>query len=447
MQLLSNSWKRVQALALQSLLAIAIRIASVGVTYLFFVTVARTFAPEAFGSISFLVVAPLILVELATGGYLLLSQKTVPALHGTADARTFSLTCSHYVTRTLACSLLFGLALTVLNLGTMAAGRALFSGLECASLVVSTVLLAQIWLMAQIMRGIGALRGALLWSQFLWRLGLLLVAAVFFVTEAQALWMLLAAFALLLLVSLVAMLACLRRQDVRIGFRWSPVGEERSDILYFAMAQALAILMSQLDVFVGRAFLGAEQYSHYMAANRTATLLPFFLQVAMITIAPQLARLHAARDAGGAQQVLTLGALVSFVPAAGLALVALFSGHVVLGMFGRDFADAQLLLLILIMGQLVNCGSGLVSLALNQTGLHREYVGLQASLFGGAVILTCIGAYWHGAMGLAVAMVAVFLLWNGLAHRLLRRERGLDSSIFSVLPLLFGAVRRVRFAR
>jgi O-antigen/teichoic acid export membrane protein len=434
----------IRQLAGQSLMAVAIRVLSVGLAYSFFVSAARLYDAQLFGSISFLVIAPLIMVEFATGGYLLLSQKNVPALHARTSNAELSRVCSFYAQRTLIFSVLFGMGLTLIDGLSQLFGRLLFTPLECLSLVTATVLLSQIWLMSQILRGIGRLQWALICSQFLWRLGLLALGALLFVFDLKVPLALIGGFQLILGANLALMTLLLRRCGIRVSWRGGRVQKDAPDLLFFALAQALAIAMGQLDIFIGRAVLEGPDYSHYIAANRVATLLPFFLQVAMMIVSPHVARLYADRDERQLQRVLTFGALLSFVPAFCIALVALIGSDSLFALFGRGFGDARAIFVVLVIGQLINCGSGLVSLALNQTGLHRHYVYLQSALFLLALPAAAGAAATWGSLGLATAMAAVFFLWNLLAHFLLRSRRGLDSSVLSALPLAlqsFGAWR------
>jgi O-antigen/teichoic acid export membrane protein len=163
----------------------------------------------------------------------------------------------------------------------------------------------------------------------------------------------------------------------------------------------VSTVMTQSDVLVVAAILGAAASGPYSVAARTATLLSFFLLAANAVIGPKSARLfHQGRLAEIEAELQRTVLVVSALSVAAW-IAVLVGGRLVLGLFGADIAaDAYGPLVILGVGQVVNSCTGPVVLLLNMTGL--EGVAVRA-----ITVAAVVGLALEVALGLAFGVTGV----------------------------------------
>jgi O-antigen/teichoic acid export membrane protein len=156
----------------------------------------------------------------------------------------------------------------------------------------------------------------------------------------------------------------------------------------------------------------------------------FGLGIVNFLILPNIAGMHARGDRIGLQHLVTKAArIVSLMAAAGLAIL-LFAGHPLLSlMFGAEFTEAYMALIILAFGQLVNALFGPVALVLNMTGHERlTLIGVLVAV-GVNVLLNLLLIPRFGMEGAACASAAALITWNVVLAIILRRRVGYCSSV------------------
>ena len=108
-------------------------------------------------------------------------------------------------------------------------------------------------------------------------------------------------------------------------------------------------------------------------------------------------------------------------------------GDRILGLFGAEFVAARWSMTVLILGQLVNVGSGSVGYLMGMTGHHRQsafVLGCSAVL---NIILNAILIPIFGIMGAAIATALTMALWNIWLHQLVVKYLGVKPSIVSAI--------------
>jgi O-antigen/teichoic acid export membrane protein len=109
----------------------------------------------------------------------------------------------------------------------------------------------------------------------------------------------------------------------------------------------------------------------YQAASRTAALISFPLFAMNALVAPMIARLHAENRLRELERSVAIATQAVFWPSLVAALAAIVGGRFLLGIFGAAFEDGQLALTILVLGHVINVGSGPVSYLMTMTG-HQD---------------------------------------------------------------------------
>lgn len=192
-----------------------------------------------------------------------------------------------------------------------------------------------------------------------------------------------------------------------------------------------SMVLSQTDTLMIGAFLGAKQVGIYSAALKTSLWVQFILSAVNAISAPLIASLYAQGDRLGLQQLVSTIARWMFYPSLAIAVVLISFAEPILQLFGTQFAAAKGPLAILILGQLVNVGSGSVGYLMMMTGHH-----IQSALVVGVsavanVILNLIGIHFLGIVGAALATALSMAMWNVWLHALVVQRLGVRPSILA----------------
>jgi O-antigen/teichoic acid export membrane protein len=192
----------------------------------------------------------------------------------------------------------------------------------------------------------------------------------------------------------------------------------------------LGILAATMDVGVYKAML----------VFSAALLLP--QQAINDVISPYLVSSHETGNKHKLENIVFMTALASFVLMLIPALIFVFwGGSIIELVYGEEFRPGYVALVILLVGQVVNAGSGPVALLLNMTG-HEKYtlrgVGVSTIL---NVVLCVILIPKYGIAGAAVASALTLVGWNLILVYFVARKLGINSSVIN--SLLFRKMSKI----
>jgi O-antigen/teichoic acid export membrane protein len=190
----------------------------------------------------------------------------------------------------------------------------------------------------------------------------------------------------------------------------------------------LQLINTRTDVLMLGAIQGVEAVGIYVVVNRLSSLIVFILMAVNSVLAPTAARLYAEGKIQQLQRVVTKSSRVVFLISLPVAGVLILLGHWLLLLFGSDFTQGQIALIVLSLGQLVNAGMGSVNLLLNMTG-HENYTAI--SVGAGAVLNVALNALlipqW-GLEGAAVATAISMIFWNIMSLVWVKKALGINST-------------------
>ncbi len=196
------------------------------------------------------------------------------------------------------------------------------------------------------------------------------------------------------------------------------------------------ILLLRVDTLAVGYVLGPEAVGIYSAAVKTASIVGLTLFATNTIIAPLITSYYTRRDMVGLQNVISLATLVSFGASLAIGLGVVLFNRPILSAFGGEFVRGRIPLLILIVGQLVNVGSGSVAFLMLLTGLERQSIVILGCcvLITGVSCLIAIPIF--GIAGAALASIIGLSLFNILANRLVVKNLGIRPSIFFAMRKL-----------
>lgn len=198
-----------------------------------------------------------------------------------------------------------------------------------------------------------------------------------------------------------------------------------------ALTAGMQQINKNTDIIMLGYFLTAEDVGIYRVAVQGATLVVFGQQALSMFVSPYYARLHAQGDALRLQRLVTFSARAAFFTALPLVLVfVLWGTGIVRLLFGINYVNAYMPLLILGVGQLINAMFGHVGLLLNMTGHERDTTRGMAIAAGSNVLLNLVFIPLWGMNGAAMATAITLVIWNFILWRSVQKRLDIRSAAF-----------------
>ena len=173
-------------------------------------------------------------------------------------------------------------------------------------------------------------------------------------------------------------------------------------------APLLAITVSQglllsADVLMIGAYRGTTEAGLYSVAAQLVTVITLAINAANAIVAPLLAELYAKRDLQGMRDVLRISARSVLAYAIPVLLVLIVFGERLLALYGAEFRDSWLPMMILAVGQISIVAFGSVGFLLTMSG--NERVASRAIVASAVlnVVLNAVFIPLWGVVGAAVA--------------------------------------------
>ena len=200
-------------------------------------------------------------------------------------------------------------------------------------------------------------------------------------------------------------------------------------VLPLLLFTGMNMVNGQADILMLGMIKGAREAGIYQVANRLAGLISFFLLAAIPALGPEISSLYAARRMDRLQQVVTRAVrliLAASLPV-GLTLI-LFGQWFLAHLYGSDFAQGRIALMILSAGQLANVAMGSAAYMLLMMGLEIDTAkGMAAGAAANIVLNAALIPHW-GLEGAAFASATSMILWNVWLSVLAYKRLGVHST-------------------
>lgn len=163
--------------------------------------------------------------------------------------------------------------------------------------------------------------------------------------------------------------------------------------------------------------------------GRLAALTSFTLMAINNILAPRFAVLHSEGKIESLKTIARQFSLINVIVAIPAIGILVFAGERLLGLFGAEFVEGYPVLIILLLGQMVNCMTGSVGILLMMTGNERSTrnAAICAVIVMTILCITLIPTY--GAVGAAIAAASASMTSNLFAMVVVYRRLG-----FFVIP-------------
>jgi O-antigen/teichoic acid export membrane protein len=171
-----------------------------------------------------------------------------------------------------------------------------------------------------------------------------------------------------------------------------------------------------------------EDVAIFNIANLIAGLVTFILISVNTVLGPVISGLYATGDMRRLQRVVTISARGMLVAGGVMSLSLILLRHWLLQFFDSEFQNAEPIISILILGQMINVAAGSAGLLLIITGHEKDAikgVGISTVLL---IALNAILIPIWGVVGAAFATVASMILWNLILIIMLYKRTGINST-------------------
>ncbi len=186
------------------------------------------------------------------------------------------------------------------------------------------------------------------------------------------------------------------------------------------------VLLNNTDSIMLGMLKDAHSVGIYAVAAKSAILVSFSLTIANTTIAPLIPRFHSTNEHAQLQQALDHSMRLVSVASVAVFLAVLLFGRELLAIFGPEFVEGYVALVILAAGGLVNALAGPSANLLSLTGSERYVSRVMLAVTGLNIMLNLMFIPRWGVEGAALATAISMMAWNVVMFVTVRRRLGLE---------------------
>lgn len=168
-----------------------------------------------------------------------------------------------------------------------------------------------------------------------------------------------------------------------------------------------AILFKSIDLIILGFFEESSKLGLFHIASRLAMINIFILTVVNKAVGPKLSILFKTNDFNALNKLLIkLSAILFFLGLLSFLIIVIF-GKPILSIWGQEFVDAYIVLILLSFGQLINISTSVCSEVLIMCGLENLHkkINLYFLIIHFFLSLTLI--YFHGILGASISFMII----------------------------------------
>tara|TARA_Y100001970_G_scaffold293438_1_gene440212 strand:- start:19011 stop:20144 length:1134 start_codon:yes stop_codon:yes gene_type:complete len=253
------------------------------------------------------------------------------------------------------------------------------------------------------------------------------------VDQTLSIWITLILFCMLLIFNItisiynVAIIYALGRISVTIftWIYWKKIFSYKSkfimltkDITKSSIPLLLVVGTNFLSASIATIMLGimsnVTEVGLFSVCSRLAILMIFFLQVSDSAISPKLAALYKSNKIKEMQKMVQSVTGLLILVGTIIFLFFILFGEYILYLWGGDFANSYLILIILVFGQFINISTGACSKLLIMCGFEKLQSKISIFTLVLNFILNFIFIYLYEAKGAAIAVTLTLIVQNSL---------------------------------
>ena len=196
----------------------------------------------------------------------------------------------------------------------------------------------------------------------------------------------------------------------------------RAELLSLWGIGVLSIGFLNLPFIVLPIYADAAQIGVFSVAHKLVNVVTTLLLLLAAVFGPVFARQAAKSDANGLLSLLRRTQLVSIAVFLPVSLILILLANPLANLFGEDFGDLRIYIVILTAGHLINAATGLAGIMLNMAGAASTELATVVA----ATIFALVGSVWvgpeFGAIGLAWVFSASIAVKNIASYAMARNH-------------------------
>ena len=206
----------------------------------------------------------------------------------------------------------------------------------------------------------------------------------------------------------------------------------RSVALPLMLVSGFYLLLGQTDVLMLGVMRGNAEAGVYRAASQTAQMVRFGLTAVGVIAAPMISELYTQGRTRELQRMATVAAWLTFATVVPLVGIGIFFARPILSLFGPEFTQGHLVLMVLLSMQSVIAMGGLSDFFMTMTQHQREAAILLGATALCNILLNAFLIPRYGIMGAAAATAATLIINKLTVLVYVYRVIGINSTL---LPL------------
>ncbi|WP_124553227.1 oligosaccharide flippase family protein [Methylophilus methylotrophus] len=188
--------------------------------------------------------------------------------------------------------------------------------------------------------------------------------------------------------------------------------------------------LGSIGFFILPLYSSASSVGVFSVAIKISMLSGLILIIINTIAAPKFSELFWSRQINELQKTINLSTKLSVIFSIIPSLLIFFYPEKILGLFGKEFIEAKIILIILTIEQLINSMTGSAGLLLTMTGLEKVAQKIMISGFTFAVITNIVLIKTYGLLGAAISMLLTSILIRSLNVYHVKKRLGLSTVNF-----------------
>ncbi|MBX7109864.1 MAG: oligosaccharide flippase family protein [Chitinophagales bacterium] len=198
------------------------------------------------------------------------------------------------------------------------------------------------------------------------------------------------------------------------------------------MVNGIYYYLSQVQLLILGSFRGASEAGVYAIAARLSDLEGYMLFALNVVMAPLISKLFAEGKKAELQSVMTRSLWFGLLFSLPLIFCFLFFPVFFLSLFGDEFGDGSLVLVLLTISQVVNFATGSVGYLLTMTGHQKTAIQLLLLCALLTTLLCFLLVPVWGKEGAAIAAAVNNIVLNIAMSIAVFRKTGINSTLFRI---------------
>ncbi|WKN32550.1 oligosaccharide flippase family protein [Porifericola rhodea] len=194
--------------------------------------------------------------------------------------------------------------------------------------------------------------------------------------------------------------------------------------------QATHNIANSIDTIMIGGYLTPKDVGIYSIAYKLAFVSSFILQITNAVLAPRIASMYANDQIPAMQKMISKVNIGLFIAGAGSFLVLVLAGKFMLRIWGSEFDDGYIPLLILGVGQFINVITGCVGLIITLCGQEKAWGVMTLISAIANTLLNILLINFLGIIGAALATATTMALLNIFGVYFVKKRVGVSTMFF-----------------